>query len=92
MRRGQPRQLSFIGDPGGARRRPLLRFSGVGRCSSGEALMPMPLLTPGPGTDGNRSCGFGVLAADEDSAAVSLMDDSPFHASGDGDDLAGDMA
>jgi hypothetical protein len=54
--------------------------------------MPMPLLTPGPGTDGNRSCGFGVLAADEDSAAVSLMDDSPFHASGDGDDLAGHMA
>jgi hypothetical protein len=28
MRRGQPRKLSFRGDPGGARRRPLLRVLG----------------------------------------------------------------
>src|SRR3954452_22849107 len=28
MRRGQPRSVSFRGDPGGARRRPLLRFLG----------------------------------------------------------------
>jgi hypothetical protein len=52
----------------------------------------MPFLTPGPGTDGNRSCGFGVAAADEDSAALFLVDDSALHAAGDCDYLAGDMA
>jgi hypothetical protein len=52
----------------------------------------MVFLTPGPGTDGNRSCGFGVPAADEDSAAFSLVDDSALHAAGDGDYLAGDMS
>ena len=30
MRRGQPRRISFQGDPGGARRRPLLRYLGAG--------------------------------------------------------------
>src|ERR671925_2042724 len=29
MRRGQPRRISFQGDPGGARRRPLLRYLGL---------------------------------------------------------------
>src|SRR5262249_61093717 len=36
MRRGLPRQISFQGDPGGARRRPLLRFPGSVR-SAAEA-------------------------------------------------------
>src|SRR5205807_165191 len=46
------------GDSGGARRRPLLRFLG----SSWKRLLPIPVLTPGPGTDGNHSCGlYGVF-------------------------------
>ena len=87
--------------------------------------MPIPVLTPGPGTDGNHSCGLrSIEAADEDSAASSsllerstlrpeierqtaarrrsrhtsmpapsgVVDDAAFHAAGDGDHLAGDMA
>ena len=85
--------------------------------------MPIPVLTPGPGTDGNHSCGLrSIEAADEDSAASSsllerstlrfkierqtaapakparplplsgVVDDSAFHAAGDCDHLAGDMA
>jgi hypothetical protein len=104
--------------------------------------MPIPVLTPGPGTDGNHSCGLRSIeaadedsaasssllersrlrseierqtaapaeparplcrrrrvgageAADEDSAASSLsgvVDDPSFHAAGDRDHLAGDMA
>src|SRR5207245_5726818 len=42
------------GDPGGARRRPLLRFLD----SSWTGRLPMPVVTPGPGTDGNHSCGL----------------------------------
>ena len=109
MRRGQPRTLSFTGDPGGARRRPLLRFRGKAVSllgpSSGKSLVPMPVLTPGPGTDGNHSCGLPeCAAADEDSAAtfslrepaddprLLVVDDPAFHASSDRDDLAGHVA
>ena len=36
--------------------------------------MPIPVLTPGPGTDGNHSCGLrSIEAADEDSAASSSL-------------------
>jgi hypothetical protein len=52
----------------------------------------MTLLTPRPGTDGNHSCGSGVQAALEDSAAFSLVVDDPaFHAAGHGHDLARDV-
>src|SRR5438128_9132796 len=51
-----------------------LAFSG----SSWKRRLPIPVLTPGPGTDGNHSCGLrSAVAADEDSAATSSCTTRP---------------
>src|SRR5215212_6672250 len=42
MRRGQPRRISFQGDSGGARRRPLLRFPGLNRIGAMSVLEAQP--------------------------------------------------
>src|SRR3954467_2523302 len=42
MRRGQPRRISFNGDSGGARRRPLLRFPGLHRIGGVSVLEAQP--------------------------------------------------
>ncbi len=54
----------------------------------------MPVLTPGPGTDGNHSCGLPEYAApSEDLGATFLfVDDPAFHAAGNRHDLPCDVA
>src|SRR2546421_4317508 len=67
---GATSEPSPQGDPGGARRRPRLRYLEALHQSRVTRLVPMFLPTPGPGTDGNHSCGFGDgEAAGEDTAA-----------------------
>ena len=53
--------------------------------------------TPGPGTDGNHSCGLrsvwgGGRGLGRRLLALQVVDDAPFHAARDRDDLSGDVA
>ena len=55
----------------------------------------MLVLSPGPGTDGNHSCGFGALRRRTRTPPppfLCLVNDPAFHAAGDSHDLAGDVS
>jgi hypothetical protein len=89
MRRGQPRTLLLRETQAGPGGGPACV---IWEGSSLAGRMPMFFPTPRPGTDGNHSCGFVSARRPEDGRLFLFVDDAAFHAAGDDDHLAGDMA
>src|SRR5438876_9253679 len=84
MRRGQPRRISVQGDPGGARRRPLLRYLGAGLGGALEELPvpPDPLHRSASRTGGLRRGKLGVGSGTTASASREGRGNRPYEAFG----------